>query len=146
MERRRRTKSNGISPRFTYKSASACSVFKMAASSGLRIPISNLLLRRSEEHTSELQSHSDLHSFPTRRSSDLNSFWRALGDEKLITYLALFLLHDNGATPPDKVERDLAALYIQVRVGVFCLQDGGIQRTANPHFELAVEEIGRAHV
>src|SRR5882672_10059706 len=29
------------------------------------------LARRSEEHTSELQSHSDLHSFPTRRSSDL---------------------------------------------------------------------------
>src|SRR5476649_1278833 len=28
-------------------------------------------LHRSEEHTSELQSHSDLHSFPTRRSSDL---------------------------------------------------------------------------
>src|SRR5476649_740360 len=28
---------------------------------------------RSEEHTSELQSHSDLHSFPTRRSSDLLS-------------------------------------------------------------------------
>src|SRR5437773_2732294 len=27
---------------------------------------------RSEEHTSELQSHHDLHSFPTRRSSDLN--------------------------------------------------------------------------
>src|SRR5215204_1450908 len=26
---------------------------------------------RPEEHTSELQSHSDLHSFPTRRSSDL---------------------------------------------------------------------------
>src|SRR5476649_1304445 len=29
--------------------------------------------RRSEEHTSELQSHRDLHSFPTRRSSDLAS-------------------------------------------------------------------------
>src|SRR5882672_8910695 len=28
-------------------------------------------IERSEEHTSELQSHSDLHSFPTRRSSDL---------------------------------------------------------------------------
>src|SRR5215204_5082782 len=27
---------------------------------------------RSEEHTSELQSHRDLHSFPTRRSSDPN--------------------------------------------------------------------------
>src|SRR5476649_320042 len=30
------------------------------------------LIERSEEHTSELQSHSDLHSFPTRRSSDLS--------------------------------------------------------------------------
>src|SRR5438034_995709 len=30
------------------------------------------LIGRSEEHTSELQSHSDLHSFPTRRSSDLD--------------------------------------------------------------------------
>src|SRR5476649_666078 len=28
---------------------------------------------RSEEHTSELQSHRDLHSFPTRRSSDLGA-------------------------------------------------------------------------
>src|ERR1044072_1985182 len=27
---------------------------------------------RSEEHTSELQSHRDLRSFPTRRSSDLS--------------------------------------------------------------------------
>src|SRR6476646_7338353 len=31
--------------------------------------------RRSEEHTSELQSHRDLHSFPTRRSSDLWTSW-----------------------------------------------------------------------
>src|ERR1044072_3610034 len=30
-----------------------------------------VLITRSEEHTSELQSHRDLHSFPTRRSSDL---------------------------------------------------------------------------
>src|SRR5882672_8960591 len=29
------------------------------------------LSERSEEYTSELQSHRDLHSFPTRRSSDL---------------------------------------------------------------------------
>src|SRR5476649_1775866 len=33
---------------------------------------------RSEEHTSELQSHSDLHSFPTRRSSDLRRHARFL--------------------------------------------------------------------
>src|SRR5215204_869617 len=31
----------------------------------------NGCISRSEEHTSELQSHRDLHSFPTRRSSDL---------------------------------------------------------------------------
>src|ERR1044072_9133861 len=29
--------------------------------------------KRSEEHTSELQSHRDLHSCPTRRSSDLSA-------------------------------------------------------------------------
>src|SRR5688572_29328277 len=29
------------------------------------------IILRSEEHTSELQSQSNLHSFPTRRSSDL---------------------------------------------------------------------------
>src|SRR6202012_5781617 len=35
------------------------------------IPLLSFRLR-SEEHTSELQSHRDLHSFPTRRSSDLH--------------------------------------------------------------------------
>src|SRR6202049_3237609 len=35
---------------------------------------------RSEEHTSELQSHRDLHSFPTRRSSDLVAPWTTLLD------------------------------------------------------------------
>src|SRR5476649_2450400 len=35
----------------------------------------SFLAERSEEHTSELQSHSDLHSFPTRRSSDLWVTW-----------------------------------------------------------------------
>src|SRR5947207_473309 len=40
---------------------------------GLRGETAAQLFRpRSEEHTSELQSHSDLHSFPTRRSSDLD--------------------------------------------------------------------------
>src|SRR4029453_11324612 len=35
------------------------------------------MLHRSEEHTSELQSHRDLHSFPTRRSSDLaRALWK----------------------------------------------------------------------
>src|SRR5215204_6131905 len=35
---------------------------------------------RSEEHTSELQSHRDLHSFPTRRSSDLLDLLREHGE------------------------------------------------------------------
>src|SRR5476649_734463 len=39
---------------------------------------------RSEEHTSELQSHSDLHSFPTRRSSDL--FRRRVFPDRLWLY------------------------------------------------------------
>src|SRR5207253_3077858 len=34
-----------------------------------------LLDSRSEEHTSELQSRGHLHSFPTRRSSDLSNTW-----------------------------------------------------------------------
>src|SRR5215211_2058983 len=38
---------------------------------------------RSEEHTSELQSHSDLHSFPTRRSSDLVAHRDFRDDERL---------------------------------------------------------------
>src|ERR1044072_3431494 len=37
--------------------------------------ISYVRTTRSEEHTSELQSHRDLHSFPTRRSSDLLEDW-----------------------------------------------------------------------
>src|SRR5476649_2107245 len=37
----------------------------------LRQPDAGPARSRSEEHTSELQSHRDLHSFPTRRSSDL---------------------------------------------------------------------------
>src|SRR5579875_2710954 len=36
---------------------------------------------RSEEHTSELQSHRDLHSFPTRRSSDLGKVAKLAGGD-----------------------------------------------------------------
>src|SRR5476649_707113 len=40
-------------------------------------------LPRSEEHTSELQSHRDLHSFPTRRSSDLAEAAVGAADERM---------------------------------------------------------------
>src|ERR1035437_481273 len=43
-----------------------------------------LLLIRSEEHTSELQSRQYLHSFPTRRSSDLvlRRYLKVIYDDK----------------------------------------------------------------
>src|ERR671916_228972 len=53
---------------------SAFNVYPAGAFGGRRLdgrPIAS----RSEEHTSELQSHRDLHSFPTRRSSDLRRRW-----------------------------------------------------------------------
>src|SRR5215211_6613229 len=60
--------------------STACSVAGSRGHDQTRAPGSHRLLlpghqprARSEEHTSELQSHSDLHSFPTRRSSDLAS-------------------------------------------------------------------------
>src|SRR5215204_1832691 len=44
----------------------------LAKRAGSRLALrTSVITSRSEEHTSELQSHSDLHSFPTRRSSDL---------------------------------------------------------------------------
>src|ERR671916_258686 len=39
----------------------------------LRCVVEAIGARRSEEHTSELQSHRDLHSSPIRRSSDLST-------------------------------------------------------------------------
>src|SRR5919205_1189496 len=46
---------------------------------------------RSEEHTSELQSHRDLHSFPTRRSSDLAV--QAVVGAEVLRPLVAFLRH-----------------------------------------------------
>src|SRR5476649_2669113 len=43
---------------------------RRAATTATNVPAASVA--RSEEHTSELQSHRDLHSFPTRRSSDLS--------------------------------------------------------------------------
>src|SRR5438034_321505 len=64
---------------------------------------------RSEEHTSELQSHSDLvdqHSFPTRRSSDLDENQSAGCDNRAAKVGAPFHLKDIQA--PRGVSRSVS--------------------------------------
>src|SRR5476649_2902720 len=58
--------------------------------------------RRSEEHTSELQSHRDLHSFPTRRSSDLQLEQAGSGA-------------DPGPLPPHALQQDEEARHPRCR-------------------------------
>src|SRR5476649_2894466 len=84
--------------------------------------------RRSEEHTSELQSHRDLHSFPTRRSSDL--------DERVIDGLINSLAFD----PSVNVRLNaLNALYAHsdqevVRAGVLAC----LPRETNPLVQVSM--------
>src|SRR5476649_277633 len=63
----RRYMRTGSSVRPNSSSSPVASAATTAVLAGSAAP----LAARSEEHTSELQSHRDLHSFPTRRSSDL---------------------------------------------------------------------------
>src|SRR5476649_2071974 len=63
----------------TMRGSRRISVMSLPSNLMITSPGSILALARSEEHTSELQSHSDLHSFPTRRSSDLVDL--GLGDD-----------------------------------------------------------------
>src|SRR5579875_3894898 len=55
-------------PSSVTKTSPCCSGFIVPAST---FRYGSIFMHRSEEHTSELQSHRDLHSFSTRRSSDL---------------------------------------------------------------------------
>src|SRR5476649_1183131 len=60
------------SRRAPYSSVSTTTVMRETPGVSVWPTVSDSMLKaRSEEHTSELQSHRDLHSFPTRRSSDL---------------------------------------------------------------------------
>src|ERR1044072_3621079 len=61
---------------------------------------------RSEEHTPELQSHRDLHSFPTRRSSDLPSACASSGCGAEVDqqrFLVLLRLRECGVTDQDVI-------------------------------------------
>src|SRR4029453_3311071 len=68
-----------------------------------RIATMIVKMRRSEEHTSELHSHRDLPSFPTRRSSDLEiindyseddltRLFRELGEEPAARRIATMIV------------------------------------------------------
>src|ERR1044072_280538 len=60
---------------------------------------------RSEEHTSELQAHRDLHSFPTRRSSDLMKDHGIGPIDLLVVNLYPFeATVDKGASEEDCIE------------------------------------------
>src|SRR5476649_2931051 len=61
---------DGTYIRLAAKSAQKINPFDLSSTAHTKESLSGHI-QRSEEHTSELQSHSDLHSFPTRRSSDL---------------------------------------------------------------------------
>src|SRR5476649_1010871 len=61
-----------------------------------------MIWSRSEEHTSELQSHRDLHSFPTRRSSDLGAqFGKTVLMLNLLAYLVAVRFRNVGYYLPD---------------------------------------------
>src|SRR5947207_1571848 len=101
---------------------------------------------RSEEHTSELQSHSDLHSFPTRRSSDL-----ALA-ETLVELLPpiLEVVLERPALPC-QTEQHIARVHGVGEDGLHhrLLQrvDPGARARVAPLLErMQIREIGRAHV
>src|SRR5438034_93042 len=101
---------------------------------------------RSEEHTSELQSHSDLHSFPTRRSSDLRNESLSAGNSKPLSRL---------------LNQDASALQnsLQAIVGKLILEQlnrsknevasvSPVERASLDEGEICSEssKIGRAHV
>src|SRR5437773_154421 len=101
---------------------------------------------RSEEHTSELQSHPDLRPFPTRRSSDLNAHHAVLLRHVLVRVdvqladlqLALVL---SGELIDER--RDGAA---RAAPGSPEIHQDGILRAQDLALEVLVGKIGRAHV
>src|SRR5438552_3021575 len=101
---------------------------------------------RSEEHTSELQSP-DQHSFPTRRSSDLNpkEFTMMIAFALLVTIDSSVdgsILHVNGSI---SVKTGIAFSARMAFVTAIKLNEGRITSSPSPTFK-ARNEIGRAHV
>src|SRR5438034_230518 len=101
---------------------------------------------RSEEHTSELQSHSDLHSFPTRRSSDLVRVYIGVnGNEKEQAGVIRALDHAAGFVRHELVER----LQLRRAPELHFVLDRSEQYTERIEQllrDIKKSEIGRAHV
>src|SRR5260221_53447 len=107
---------------------------------------SSTQISRSEEHTSELQSHRDLHSFPTRRSSDL-----------FIVKMLFFCQYDPRVGPrvgtaPGLIQEICVELELRILVRLLVAAIvGGIvgyeQSDEDPQFQFHADlKIGRAHV
>src|SRR5437773_1352173 len=103
---------------------------------------------RSEEHTSELQSHHDLvylHSFPTRRSSDLNGALREMA--RVLTANGHLLILE-FSLPQSSIFRAVYRFYLHQCLpflGSFITR----QKNAYDYLGQSIEEfpkIGRAHV
>src|SRR5215211_7725094 len=89
---------------------------------------------RSEEHTSELQSHRDLHSFPTRRSSDLGALLVGPLHEPQSDGALLRCEHPQDLKRPDDVESAIEPAAVRDGVYVPAEQDGllGVARRGGP--------------
>src|ERR1035438_1998053 len=108
--------------------------------SGWDCPTRGTRPRRSEEHTSELQSlrhlvcrlllassgdHRDLHSFPTRRSSDLVVVG-AVGFHVIVRSLLVGIAPLEVLAHGDRKSTRLNSSHLGISYAVFCLQVPGI--------------------
>src|ERR1035437_9661006 len=91
-----------------------------------------MLTPRSEEHTSELQSRQYLHSFPTRRSSDLGCFSEGRGEGP---GLYIDNLPEPAESLVDQLTVDVDAVCLDDRTGMLAVvgsaaRDGQVDASA----------------
>src|SRR5476649_1693139 len=93
---------------------------------------------RSEEHTSELQSHSDLHSFPTRRSSDLSLLSGLLS-------LRLFVIYHDQQHHAILPKSRLAEFFMRI-FGIWALSPSSIWRSSHDHHHKHNSKLRGSHI
>src|SRR5947209_6806350 len=101
---------------------------------------------RSEEHTSELQSRQYLHSFPTRRSSDLAAYalCRPPGHHATATAHGGSCYLNNAAIAAESLRRSGAERIAVIDIDAH--HGNGTQSIFYARADVYVGKIGRAHV